>query len=107
MLAIPVLAGPTSYALSEARGKREGLDLKPRQGRYFYGVIAGAMVIGLGLNFLGVNPIHFLVFAAVFNGVAAVPLIWIINRIAANRRAMGAGQLRSPGPRPHRVPRSG
>ena len=92
MLAIPVLAGSTSYALSEARGKSEGLDLKPKQGRYFYGVIAGAMVIGLCLNFLGVNPIHFLVFAAVFNGVAAVPLIWIINRIAADRRAMGAAR---------------
>ncbi len=89
MLAIPVLAGSTSYALSEARGKREGLSLTARQGRYFYGVIAASMLIGLGLNFLGVNPIRFLVFAAVFNGVAAVPLIWFIDRIAANRRAMG------------------
>ena len=61
MLAVPVLAGSTSYALSEARGKKEGLDLKPRQGRYFYGVITGAMLIGLCLNFIGVNPIHFLV----------------------------------------------
>ena len=89
MLAIPVLAGSTSYALSEARGKKEGLDLKPKQGRYFYGVIAGSMLIGLCLNFIGVNPIHFLVFAAVFNGVAAVPLIWIIDRIAASRDTMG------------------
>ena len=89
MLAIPVLAGSTSYALSEARGKKEGLDLKPKQGRYFYGVIAGSMLIGLFLNFIGVNPIRFLVFAAVFNGVAAVPLIWIINRIAADRGTMG------------------
>ena len=90
MLAVPVLAGSTSYALSEAREKKEGLDLKPRQGRYFYGVITGAMLIGLCLNLLGLNPIHFLVFSAVFNGIAAVPLIWIINRIAADRRAMGA-----------------
>ena len=89
MLAIPVLAGSTSYALSEARGKKEGLDLKPKQGRYFYGVIGGSMLIGLCLNFIGVNPIRFLVFAAVFNGVAAVPLIWIINRIAADRGTMG------------------
>jgi len=89
MLAIPVLAGSTSYALSEARGKNEGLDLKPKQGRYFYGVITGLMLIGLCLNFIGVNPIRFLVFAAVFNGVAAVPLIWIINRIAADRGTMG------------------
>jgi Mn2+/Fe2+ NRAMP family transporter len=89
MLAIPVLAGSTSYALSEARGKQEGLDLKPTQGRYFYGVIAGAMLLGLCLNFIDVNPIRFLVFSAVFNGVAAVPLIWIIDRIAADRGAMG------------------
>ena len=89
MLAIPVMAGSTSYALAEARGKPEGLDLTPKQGRYFYGVIAASMVIGLGLNFTGVNPIHALVFAAVFNGIIAVPLIWFIYRIAADQRVMG------------------
>ena len=47
------------------------------------------MLIGLCLNFTGVNPIRALVFASVFNGVAAVPLIWIIDRIAADRRTMG------------------
>ncbi len=89
MLAIPVMAGSTSYALSEARGQKEGLDLKPKQGRYFYGVIAASMLIGLGLNFIGVNPIKALVFAAVFNGIIAVPLIWFIDRIAADRGTMG------------------
>ena len=89
MLAIPVMAGSTSYALSEARGKKEGLDLKPREGRYFYGVIAASMLIGLALNFTGVNPIKALVFAAVFNGIIAVPLIWFIDRIAADRGTMG------------------
>jgi NRAMP (natural resistance-associated macrophage protein)-like metal ion transporter len=89
MLAIPVMAGSTSFALSEARGWPEGLDLKPRQGRDFYGVIAASMLIGLALNFTGVNPIHALVFAAVFNGIAAVPLIWFIDRIATDRRVMG------------------
>src|SRR5579862_4801045 len=92
MLAVPVLAGSTAFALSEARGKREGLDLKPRQGRYFYGVLAVSMVLGLCLNLIGVNPIRFLVFAAVFNGVAAVPLIWIVGRIAADRRIMGTAR---------------
>jgi NRAMP (natural resistance-associated macrophage protein)-like metal ion transporter len=89
MLAIPVMAGSTSYALAEARGRPEGLDLKPKQGRYFYGVIAVSLLIGLGLNFTGVNPIRALVFAAVFNGVAAVPLIWFIGRIAGDRATMG------------------
>jgi Mn2+/Fe2+ NRAMP family transporter len=87
-----VMAGSTSYALSEARGKPEGLDLKPKQGRYFYGVIAASMVIGLCLNFIGVNPIQALVFAAVFNGIIAVPLIWFINRIASDRRVMGTAR---------------
>jgi len=89
MLAIPVMAGSTSYALAEARGKPEGLDLKPKQGRYFYGVIAASVIIGLGLNFIGINPIQGLVFAAVFNGVIAVPLTWYLNRIASDRRVMG------------------
>jgi NRAMP (natural resistance-associated macrophage protein)-like metal ion transporter len=89
LLAIPVMAGSTSYALSEARGKPEGLSLNPREGRYFYGVIAVSMLIGLCLNFIGVNPIRALVFAAVFNGIAAVPLIWIINRLAAREDVMG------------------
>jgi len=92
MLAIPVLAGSTSYALSEARNKPEGLDLKPGQGRYFYGTIAVSMVIGLCLNFAGVNPIRFLVFAAVFNGIASVPLISIIQRIAADSTIMGTAR---------------
>jgi NRAMP (natural resistance-associated macrophage protein)-like metal ion transporter len=89
MLAIPVLAGSTSYALAETRGKREGLDLTPREGRYFYGIIAASMLIGLCLNLIGVNPIQALVFAAVFNGITAVPLIWFINRIAARPDTMG------------------
>jgi NRAMP (natural resistance-associated macrophage protein)-like metal ion transporter len=90
MLAVPVLAGSASYAASEARGWKEGLDLAPRQGRQFYGVIAGAMLIGLALNLFGANPIAALVFAAAVNGFAAVPLLWIIGRIAADQRVMGA-----------------
>jgi Mn2+/Fe2+ NRAMP family transporter len=89
MLAVPVMAGATSYALSEARGKREGLELKPRDGRYFYGVITVAMLAGLCLNFTGVSPIRALVFAAMFNGIAAIQLLVFIDRIAASRDVMG------------------
>ena len=89
MLAVPVLAGSSAYAVSEARGWREGLGLTPQQGRNFYGVIALATLIGLGLNAFGVNPIAALVFASSFNGIAAVPLIWIVGSIAADRRVMG------------------
>jgi len=47
------------------------------------------MVVGLCLNFIGVNPMQALVFAAVFNAIIAVPLIWFIARIAASRDRMG------------------
>ena len=50
------------------------------------------MPIGLCLDFIGVNPIRFLVFAAAFTGVAAVPLIWFVDRIAADRATMGAAR---------------
>jgi Mn2+/Fe2+ NRAMP family transporter len=65
---------------------------KHNRGRSRNGVIAASMLIGLCLNFIGVNPIRFLVFAAAFNGIAAVPLIWIINRIAADRAIMGTAR---------------
>jgi NRAMP (natural resistance-associated macrophage protein)-like metal ion transporter len=90
LLAIPVLSGSASYALCEATGWHEGLNLRLREGWGFYGVIAVATLIGLGLNFLGIDPIRALVFTAVFNGVAAVPLVFLIARIARNTTVMGS-----------------
>ena len=88
-LAVPILAGSSSYAVAELMGWREGLDLPVRQARGFYAVIITATVVGLGLNFLGVNPLRALVFSAVVNGVVAVPLIWMIGHVATNRKIMG------------------
>lgn len=88
-MAVPVLSGSASYALSEMFSWREGLNVKFRRAHGFYGVITIATLIGLSINFVGINPIKALVFAAVFNGVAAVPLIFIIARIAANKKIMG------------------
>lgn len=90
LLAVPVLAGSASYAVSEEHGWKVGLDLKPNQGRRFYAVIIGAMLVGLVLTLTSVNPVAALVFASVFNGVAAVPVIWVIGRISSDRRVMGA-----------------
>ena len=89
LLAVPVLAGSASYALSEAVNWSEGLDLKLPQARGFYGIIAVATLVGLALNFLGIDPIQALVFTAVFNGVAAVPLLVLIARIGESGRIMG------------------
>ena len=71
-----------SYALSEALNWKEGLNLKLKKAHGFYGIITIATIIGLVINFIGINPIKALVFTAVFNGVAAVPLIFIIAKVA-------------------------
>ncbi len=89
LLGIPVLSGSAAYALSEAFNMKEGLNLKLKKAHGFYGVITIATIIGLMINFIGIDPIKALVFTAVFNGVAAVPLIFLIARIARNRKIMG------------------
>jgi NRAMP (natural resistance-associated macrophage protein)-like metal ion transporter len=89
LLGIPVLSGSASYALSEAFNMKTGLNLKLKKAHGFYGVITIATIIGLMINFIGIDPIKALVFTAVFNGVAAVPLIFLIARIARNRKIMG------------------
>ena len=44
---------------------------------------------GLLINFIGIDPIKALVYTAVFNGLAAVPLLFLISRIAINKKVMG------------------
>jgi NRAMP (natural resistance-associated macrophage protein)-like metal ion transporter len=89
LLGVPVLAGSAAYALSEAFGWKAGLYRKFTKAKGFYGVIAVATLIGLSINFIGINPIKALIFTAVFNGVAAVPLVFLIARINSNRDIMG------------------
>jgi NRAMP (natural resistance-associated macrophage protein)-like metal ion transporter len=89
LLAVPVLAGSSSYAISEAFGWREGLSRKFSKAHGFYIVIIIATLIGLLINFLGINPIQALIFTAVFNGIAAVPLLFMIARIGTNKEILG------------------
>lgn len=94
LLAIPTLAGSAAYALAETFDWREGLGRKPRQAPGFYGVIGGAIVIGLAINFLGIDPIRALYVSAILNGLAAPPLI-LLMLILANAKAgrHGSGWL--------------
>ncbi len=89
MLAVPVLAGSAAYAVSEAFGWVEGLDRKPREAKAFYGVIALATLGGVALNFIGIDPMKALYWAAVVNGLLAPPLMFVTMLIASNRVAMG------------------
>jgi len=88
-LAVPILAGSSAYALSEAFDWNDGLNLKLRKAHGFYGVITISTLIGLMINFIGIDPIKALIYAAVLNGVVAVPLIFLIALIASNKKIMG------------------
>ncbi|MFO1519065.1 MAG: divalent metal cation transporter [bacterium] len=88
LLAVPVLAGSSSYAISETLGWQEGLYQKFKSAQGFYGIIAGATLVGLSINFFGIDPIKALVFTAVFNGIASVPLLWMIARIGNDEKIM-------------------
>ena len=89
MLAVPVLAGSASYAISESFGWREGLWRKFHRATGFYGVMIIATLVGLCLNFLGIDPIKALIFTAVINGIAAVPLLFMIAKVGNNTDIMG------------------
>lgn len=86
---IPVLAGSSAYAVSETLDWKEGLFRKFKKAREFYLIIVAGTLIGLLFNFVGLDPIKALVYTAVFNGIAAVPLIFFIARISASEDVMG------------------
>ncbi len=93
LLAVPVLAGSAAYGVAEAFKWRASLEQRPAQAKEFYGVLAVATLIGLGLNFVGINPIRALFWSAVINGVVSVPLMVVTMFMAANPQVMGQFSL--------------
>jgi NRAMP (natural resistance-associated macrophage protein)-like metal ion transporter len=89
LLAIPVLAGSSSYTLSESFKWREGLYRSLNQAYAFYGVIIISMLVGLGMNFLGIDPIKALIYAAFINGLVAPIIIVLIVLISSDKKVMG------------------
>jgi Mn2+/Fe2+ NRAMP family transporter len=89
LLAVPVLAGSSAYALAEAMQWEAGLSLPPNEARQFYATIVGGTVIGVGINFINVDPIKALFWSAVINGVAAVPLMVVMMIMTMQSKVMG------------------
>ncbi len=89
LLAVPVLAGSTSYAIAETFGWREGLSLKMSQARAFYLVIIGSMFAGITMNLFGLDPVRGLYWSAILNGIAAPPLIIMIFLLSRKRSLLG------------------
>jgi NRAMP (natural resistance-associated macrophage protein)-like metal ion transporter len=89
MLAVPVLAASACYGIGEARHWKSSLERKPREAIRFYAAIAVATLIGLALNFLHIDPVKALFWAAILNGIVAAPLMAIIMIMASSPKVMG------------------
>jgi NRAMP (natural resistance-associated macrophage protein)-like metal ion transporter len=95
MLGVPVLAGSCAYAVAEAEGWRGSLDDTPRLARRFYAVVAVAMLVGLILNYVGLDAVTMLFWSAVVNGVLAAPLIVLVVLLTSDHAVMG-GRVNPP-----------
>lgn len=89
LLAVPVLAGSTAYMAAELHGFREGLAVQWWRAPGFYGVIIAGVLAGAGMGLARVDPVKALFWSAVFNGIAAVPLIYALIRVARDTRILG------------------
>ncbi len=99
LLAIPVLAGSAAYALAEMLHWPASLSARPQQAKAFYGTIAIGTLLGVGFNFVHIDPIKALFWTAVINGVVAVPLMVVMMIMTAQPKVMGDLPL----PRPLQV----
>ena len=89
LLAVPVLAGSAAYALAEGLGWPASLQIKPGAARGFYGALSAAVLIGAGMDSLHLDPVKELLWSAVINGFAAVPIMVVVIWLAQKRAVMG------------------
>lgn len=95
LLAIPVLSGSSAYAFAETARWKEGLNRKLHDAYGFYGIIIIAMLLGLIMNFFGLNPIKALIYSAVLNGMVAPIVLYFIVKLASDKGVMGRWKNRS------------
>lgn len=88
LLSIPVLAGSLSYMMSEAFGWKEGLNRKFHQAKGFYAIMIFSMLLALGIDLIGLNPVKALIYTAILYGITAPVLIGIIMHVSNNKKLM-------------------
>jgi len=88
LLAIPVLSASCAFALSDTFGWKEGLEKKFSQAKSFYAVIAASTLIGVWITFSHIDPIQALILAAVINAVVTVPILFIVMRLANDKKIL-------------------
>ena len=89
LLAIPVLSGSLSYMLSDTFGWGGNLDKKYYEAKPFYWVIIISLIIGLGINYLGISPIQALIYTSILYGITSPVLIAVILHVSNNKKVMG------------------
>jgi NRAMP (natural resistance-associated macrophage protein)-like metal ion transporter len=89
VLCVPILTGSAAYATAEAMGWKHGLDERPRRAKLFYGMISLSTLVGMLINFAGINPMTALFWTAVINGFLAPPILIIVMLIANNKSVLG------------------
>jgi NRAMP (natural resistance-associated macrophage protein)-like metal ion transporter len=88
LLAIPVLSASSAFAFSDTFGWKEGLEKKFSQAKSFYSVIIASTLIGVWITFSHISPIQALILAAVINAVVTVPILFIVMRLANDRKIL-------------------
>src|SRR5947207_213184 len=89
LLAVPVLAGSAAYAVAETFRWPIGLGLTLAEARGFYAVLTVATVLGVLIVLSGIDSMKALVWAAIVNGVIAVPIMTIMMLLAGKPEVMG------------------
>jgi Mn2+/Fe2+ NRAMP family transporter len=88
LVAIPVLLVSTSYAVVGTADWPSGLSKRLSQARGFYFVLTSALVSGLGIALLEIDPIQLIFWANVIAAIMAPPLVIAILLIGNNRAIM-------------------
>jgi len=88
LLAIPVLAASSAFAVCDTFGWKEGLEKKFRQAKSFYLIIVASTLIGVCITFSNINPIQALILAAIINAVVTVPILFLVMRIANDKKIL-------------------
>ncbi len=89
LLAVPVLAAATGYVVADTAGWKDSLNDDTRRARGFYAVITIALLAGVVIMILGLDPIKAMFYSQIANGILGPPLILLILQIANDRKIMG------------------
>lgn len=88
-MAVPIMTTGAAYDVCQTLDWKHGLHARPAEAKRFYVLIAAITIAGMGINFLGFNPMKMLVWAGVVQGISAPPLMLLLMLLTRRRDVMG------------------